>query len=192
MPRAHAEGSLLSEKQLVFLEGAARGRLSGRWIEAGTNELVALRLKAEAHLAEIQKRHLVGGLVVSTRWSDTNRAKATAYENLEESAGLTGHYLNGLAYWFSVELRPQALDRIRESLTGLETLLAVSGRPGYLPAFAAPASDPAFKAVYSGLGGPDPARPGWGRLAHPGSGSFSNHVWIGGASRENLFHMLIG
>jgi len=175
----------LDARQLGFLDSIARGRLSGRWTELGTNELKALRIKAEAYDAEIQKHHLAGGLVVSSRYSDPQRTELVAYENLGQSAAMTGFHLAGMAYWFSVDIKPQALEHIRESLTGFETLMTVSGRTGYLPAFAGPADHPPYKAAYSTFGGLDPARPGFGRLAFPGTGASRDLVWLGGASRDN-------
>jgi hypothetical protein len=181
--------NFLSEKQVGFLENAAKGRYSGRWIEAGSNELRTLRLKAERHDAEIQKHHLVGGLVVSKRYSDINRTRVESYEAVDSSAALTGLYLTAMSYWFSVDVKPQALERIRTSLSGLEKLAEASGRTGYLPAFVGSASDPAFKPAYSTQGGADPARPGFGRLAHSGK---AGEVWIGGTGRETYSAVVLG
>jgi hypothetical protein len=179
----------LPAKQLSFLEAAARGRSSGRWNEAGSNELTTLRLKAEAYQRQIASNHLVRGLIVSKRYSDTNQSSLVSYEELELSAALTGFHLAALSYWFSVDLKPSALDLIRENLTGLENLTMVSGRPGYIAAFAGPTSDPAFKTAYSTLGGADPARPGFGKLAFPGS---NGQVWIGGASQDTYSAVVLG
>ena len=179
----------LPPKQLSFLEAAGRGRYSGRWNEAGSNELAALRLKAEAYHQQISSNHLVGGLVVSKRYSDTNRTTLASYEELEQSAAITGFHLTALAYWFSVDLKPSALDRIRDGLDGIENLTKVSGRTGYIAAFAAPATDKAYKAAYATLGGPDPARAGFGRLAFPGP---NGQVWIGGASQETYSAVTLG
>lgn len=179
----------LPPKQLAFLEAAGRGRFSGRWNEAGSNELTALRLKAEAYQRQVASNHLVRGLVVSKRYSDTNQTSLVSYEELELSAALTGFHLAALSYWFSVDLKPSALDLIRENLTGLENLTQVSGKPGYIAAFAGPASDPAFKTTYSTLGGADPSRPGFGKLAFPGP---NGQVWIGGASQDTYSAVVLG
>lgn len=188
--RAIAQPSnVLSEKQVSFLQNAAQGRYSGRWIEAGSNELRTLRLKAERHDAEIQKNHLVGGLVVSKRYSDVNRTQLVSYEALDSSAALTGLYLTAMSYWFSVDVKPQALDRIRTSLAGMERLAEASGRTGFLPTFTGSASDTAFQPAYSVIGGADPARPGFGRLAHPGK---DGAVWIGGTSRDTYSAVVLG
>lgn len=180
---------LLPPKQLSFLEAAGRGRYSGRWNEAGSNELASLRLKAEAYQRQISTNHLVGGLVVSKRYADTNRTSLVSYEELEHSAALTGFHLTALAYWFSVDLKPAALDSIRQGLDGLENLIKVSGRNGYIAAFAAPASDKAYQAAYATVGGPDPDRSGFGRLAFRGS---NGQVWIGGASQETYSAVTLG
>jgi hypothetical protein len=179
----------LPPKQLAFLEAAARGRYSGRWNEAGSNELAALRLKAEAYHRQISTNHTVGGLVVSKRYSDTNQTSLVSYEELEHSAAITGFHLTALAYWFSVDLKPSALDRIRDGLDGLENLTKVSGRNGYIAPFAAPANDKAYKAAYATIGGPDPDRAGFGRLAFPGA---NDQVWIGGASQETYSAVALG
>ncbi len=182
----------LDPKQVGYLNAISRGRLSGRWVELGTNQLKDLRLKAEAYDAEIQKHHLAGGLIVSTRYSDTERTRLVAYENLSQSAAMTGFYLAGMAYWFSVDIKPQALERIRESLAGIETLLGASGRPGYIPGFAAPADLAPYRAAYATLGGADPARPGLGRQAFAGTGTAKDLVWIGGASRDTYSGVAFG
>jgi hypothetical protein len=189
IPAVAQTAPTITEKQLVFLENAARGRFSGRWIEANSNQLRSLRLKAEGYQAEIVKNHLVGGLIVSRRFTDTDQKQTVSYEALESSARLTGFYLTAMAYWFSVDLKPQALERIRDSLAGLQNIATVSGNPGYLAAFAANSSDPAYKAAYPSVGGADPDRPGFGRLAYPGSGG---QVWIGGTSRETYSAVIMG
>jgi hypothetical protein len=182
----------LTEKQAVFLDNSGRGRLVGRWFDLDTNQLVALRQKVESHSANLTRHHLVGGLVVSVRYSDTNRSQVVRYENLEQSSAWTGFYLSGLGYWYAVDRRPETLERIRTTLDGVETLLDVSGRPGYLPAFAGKAQDPAFRAVYTNFGGVDPARPGFGKLAFTGTGAHADQVWLAGVSRENYTGLLLG
>ena len=187
-----AAESGLGEKQAAFLTGAARGRMMGRWVELDTNQLVALRRKVEVYSADIPKYHQVGGLIVSTRFADTNRTQKVRYEELQDSTGWTGFYLAGLAYWFAVDRRPDTLERIRTTLMGIERLIEVSGRPGYLPSFVGRADDPAYRAFYATYGGADPARPGFGRLAFAGEGTNQDHVWLGSTSRENYSGLAMG
>ena len=111
---------------------------------------------------------------------------------MQDSAGWTGFYLAGLAYWFAVDRRPETLERIRTTLAGVEMLTEVSGRPGYLPAFVGRADDPAYRAFYATYGGADPARPGFGRLAFAGNATNSGLVWLGATSRENYSGMAMG
>ncbi len=179
----------LNERQTQVLEGMARDRYSMRWERLSTNELKALRTKVELYQAELRKHHLVDGLVVSLRYADTNRTTVTRYEATDDSAAWTGFYLAGLATRYIVERRPALLEEVRQVLTGLERLIGASGRPGYLPRFAAPEQDPAFKAVYSTYGEADPRRPGYGRLAFPGTNGL---VWLGGPSRENYAGVNLG
>jgi hypothetical protein len=108
---------------------------------------------------------------------------------VEDSAAWTGFYLAGLATRYAVERKASILGEIRELLAGVERLTTVSGRPGYLARFAAPERDPAFKAVYADYGGADPRRPGFGKLAFPGTNGL---VWLAGPSRENYAGINLG
>lgn len=179
----------LSPKQVSVLTSIAQERFAPRWEMLGTNELGEMRLKVERYEAELKKSHLVGGLVVSLRYADTNRTQVVAYEALEDSTAWTGFYLAGLAMRFVVERRPATLESVRQVLDGVERLIQASGRPGYLPRFAGPARDEAFKAFYSQYGGPDPKRPGFGRWAFPGTNGL---VWLAGPSREAYSGLNLG
>lgn len=171
----------LTPKQTTVLERIAREKFAPRWDLLGTNELGELRRKVEKYQAELPKSHLVGGLVVSLRYADTNRTQVIAYEALEDSATWTGFFLATEAMRYVVERKTSTLESVRQVLDGIERLLLSSGRPGYLPRFAGPAGDAAFKAVYSQYGGADPQRPGFGRLAFPGTNGL---VWLAGPSRD--------
>ncbi len=76
----------LSDRQLKALDGITRERFSARWTELGTNELADLRKRADAYLDEVRDHHLVGGQIVSVRYTDTNRTTVERYEALEDSA----------------------------------------------------------------------------------------------------------
>lgn len=184
--------SPLTEKQLHFLENAGRGRMAGRWTELDTNQLAALRKTVDAYAADIPRRHQVGGLIVSTRHADTNRTAVLRYEELQDSSAWTGFYLAGLAYWFAVDRRADTLEQVRVTLDGVERLLQTTPRPGYIPAFVGRADDPAYREVYSRHGGPDPERPGFGRLAFQGDAANRDLVWLGGASRDNYSGLILG
>lgn len=182
-------GAELSAKQAGNLERLAQDKFAPRWEYLNTNELGQLRRKVEAYEAELRRNHLVGGLVVSLRYSDTNRTQLVAYEDLADSGTWTGFYLASLSMRYVVERRPATLDGVREVLGGIERLLQSSGRIGYLPRFAGLGSDPAFKAVYSRYGGEDPKRPGFGRWAFPGTNGL---VWLAGPSRETYSGINLG
>ena len=176
-----ARSATLTPKHALILERIAREKYAQRWEPLGTNQLGELRRKVETYEKELRRSHLVGGLVVSLRYADTNRSRVVAYSEVEDSAAWTGFYLANLAMRYVVERRTATLDGVREVLGGIERLMQSSGRPGFLPRFVGPAGDPSFQAVYAGYGGADPARPGYGRLAFPGP---NGTVWLGGPSRD--------
>lgn len=184
-----SRASELTPKQVTVLERIAREKFAPRWDLLGTNELGELRLKVEAYEAELRKSHLVGGLVVSLRYADTNRTQVISYEALEESAAWSGFYLANESMRYVVERKPATLEVVRQVLDGIERLIQSSGRPGYLPRFAGPAGDVAYQAVYSRYGGADPQRPGFGRLAFPGTNGL---VWLAGPSRESYSGLNLG
>ena len=192
LPRPLSAQSPLDEKQSGFLESTGRGRMLGRWIELGTNQLSELRRRVDSYANDLPRHHQVGGLIVSTRFADTNRTQVVRYEALEDSAAWTGFYLTGLAYWFAVDRRADTLERIRTTLDGVERLLQVPGHPGYIPAFVGKANDPAYRGVYPTFGGPDPARPGFGKLAFGGTGEQQDLVWLTGVSRDNYSGLIMG
>jgi hypothetical protein len=181
----------LSERQWRALEGLARGRFGGRWQDFETNQLAGLRQRADAYLENLRTRFLVDGLVTALRCEAVGSTNVVRYEDLGESATLTGLALGATAFHYAVTREPTALNDVRALLDGLERLANTTSRPGFLPAFAGKASDPLFKPVYESIGGPDPRRPGFGRLAHA-SETNSNIVWIGGVSRERCMATTFG
>jgi hypothetical protein len=192
-------GAQLTERQAKALDGIARERYSTRWTELGTNELATLRKRADGYIDNLRDRHLVGGLVASVRYTDKDRTSVVRYEALEDSAAWTGLLLAAHAYRFAVTRDDRSvvgddpsLPAIRDLLTGVETLLRATGRPGYLPRFVGRAADPAYAKFYATYGGEDPARPGFGRLAFQGTGTNSGVVWLGGPSRDQYAALNLG
>ena len=189
----------LTERQAKALDGIARERYSTRWTELGTNELAILRRRADGYIANLRDHHLVGGLVASIRYSDKERTSVVRYEALEDSAAWTGLLLAAHAYRYAVTRDDRSvvgdnpsLPAIRDLLAGIESLLRATGRPGYLPRFVGRAADPAYAKFYAAYGGEDPARPGFGRLAFPGTGTNSGVVWLGGPSRDQHAALNLG
>ena len=194
--RAEAQ---LTERQTKALDGIARERYSTRWTELGTNELATLRKRADGYIDDLRDRHLVGGLVASIRYPDKERTSVVRYEALEDSAAWTGLLLAAHAYRYAVTRDDRSvvhdnpsLPAIRDLLTGIESLLHATGRPGYLPRFVGRATDPAYAKFYATYGGEDPARPGFGRLAFQGTGTHSDVVWLGGPSRDPYAALNLG
>ncbi|HTH48595.1 MAG TPA: hypothetical protein VMB21_13870 [Candidatus Limnocylindria bacterium] len=189
----------LSERQLKALDGITRERFTARWTELGTNELAELRKRADAYMDELRDRHLVAGQVVSVRYTDTNRTAIERYEDLGDAAAWTGLALAMHAYRYAVTRDNRelvhdnpSLPAIRTLLDGVDTLLRVSGRPGYLPRFAGPAKDPAFAKVLATYGGADENRPGFGRLAFSGGTNAPGLAWLGGPSRDQYAALNFG
>lgn len=174
----------LNDRQQAVLNGLARDRYSGRWTELTTNQLADMHRRADAYLTDLRRYHLPGGLVASAEFSDTNRTSVVRYHGIEDSAAWTGFALAAHSFRYAVTRDTQAFEDIRKSLAGVELLLQVSGRPGYLPRFVGPAKDEAYAKFYATWGGADPTRPGFGKLAFQGTGTNSHLVWLGGPSRE--------
>ena len=189
----------LNDLQLRTLDGISRDRFTTRWIELSTNELAAARLRAEAYLDNLRDHHLVGGQVVSVRYTDRTRNQVVQYENLADSAMLCGLLLETHAILFSTTRDDRetihgnpSLPAIRELLAGIEQLTKVSGRDGYVARFAGRADDPAYRPYYSQYGGPDPLRPGLGKLAYSGTNAGSKVVWLGEPSRDAYAALNLG
>ena len=189
----------LSERQLKALDGITRERFTARWTELGTNELADLRKRADAYMDELRDRHLVGGQVVSVRYTDTNRTAIDRYEALEDSAAWTGLALAMHAYRYAVTLDNRdlvhdnpSLPAIRNLLDGVETLLRASGRPGYLPRFAGKAKDEPYAKYFATYGGADETRPGFGKLAFSSGTNAPGMVWLGGPSRDQYAALNFG
>ncbi len=186
------ESGPLSADQLAALEGVARDRFAIRWTELGTNGLSALHTRAAAYEEALRERHLPHGLLVSLRHEAPGSDTVVALRDLDLASGWTGFLLASTAYRFSVTRDPTALADVRRVLDGVERLLEVSGRPGFVAAYAGPAADPAYRAAYAVYGGPDPDRPGMGRLAFRGEGGGADTVWLAGADARNLAGLNFG
>ncbi len=183
---AHGEKPAeLTEQQRAILAGVARDRYTGRWTELTTNQLADMHRRADAYLTDLRRYHTVNGLIVSARFADTNRSKRVQYEAVEDSAAWTGFALAAHAFRYVITRDTNAFTDIRVSLNGIDQLLQVSGKAGYLARFSAAAKDPAYQPSYALWGGADPARSGFGRLAFSASAANDNVVWLGGPSREH-------
>ncbi len=189
----------LSDRQLKALDGITRERFSARWTELGTNELADLRKRADAYLDEVRDHHLVGGQIVSVRYTDTNRTTVERYEALEDSAAWTGLALAMHAYRYAVTRDNRdlvhdnpSLPAIRGLLDGVETLLHASGRPGYLPRFVGRSQNEAYAKFYATYGGADETRKGFGKLAFPSGTNAPGMVWLGGPSRDQYAALNFG
>jgi hypothetical protein len=190
---ATVSASRLTERQEKVLQGVARGRFVGRWQELTDDQLAALERRADAYLDRLTRRHLREGLVVSLRLDGTPSGAPAAYEALDLSATQTGYLLGVEALRFAVTRDARPVVGISNLLSGVERLLTSGPRPGFLPMFVGAATDPAYRAVYSGYGGEDPKRPGFGQLAREGTGSNSVPVvWLGGADREAYAALNLG
>jgi hypothetical protein len=185
--------SRLTDRQEKVLQGLARGRFVGRWQELTDDQLAALQRRADAYIDRMARRHLREGLVVSLRLDGTPNGAPVAYEALELSATQTGYLLGVEALRFAVTRDARPVEGISNLLSGVERLLTTGPRPGFLPVFVGAAADPAYRAVYSGYGGEDPKRPGFGRLAREATLSNSVPVvWLGGADREAYAALNLG
>jgi hypothetical protein len=175
----------LTDRQRSVLEGVARDRYTGRWTDLSTNQLADMRLRAEAYLTDLRRYHRPNGLIVSARFADTNRSSVVQYEAVEDSSAWTAFALAAHAFRYVITRDTNAFTDIRVSLQGIDRLLQVSGKPGYLARFAGAAKDPAYQPTYSRWGGPDPERPGFGKLAFTGASTHSDLVWLSGPSRDH-------
>ena len=97
-----ASAGELSPVQQRVLQGIARDRYAGRWVDLTTNQLLELRKKAEAYDQRLRDRHLPGGMVVSLRFASTNSDEVVSYEALDHSAAWTGLYLAACSYRWAV------------------------------------------------------------------------------------------
>ena len=177
-------GADLSDSQQNMLVGVLTEKFTLRWTELSTNELGALRRKADAYLEDLKKYHLPGGLVASVRFANTNRSEVVSYEGLEDSALQTGFLLTALVYRFAVTREPKNLQDITNVLNGVESLVRASGRPGYVAGFVGRAEDPTYAHFYKDFGGNDPSRAGIGKWAFPGTNQTGSTVWLGNTTRE--------
>jgi hypothetical protein len=166
--------------------------VTSRWIDLTTNELRQLRQRADAYLEDCRKYHLPDGQIASVRYADTNRSQVVGYEDLDQSAAWTGFFLTGAAFRYTVTRDTKSLQDIRQALDGVETLLSVSGRPGYVARFAGRSEDPAYQKYYAKFGGADSGRPGFGRWAYTGTGNRASLVWLGNTSRDNYAGLNLG
>lgn len=175
----------LTDRQRSVLAGVARDRYTGRWADLTTNQLADMHQRAEAYLTDLRRYHRINGLIVSARFADTNRSRVVQYEAVEDSASWTAFALAAHAFRYVITRDTNAFTDIRVSLNGLDRLLHVSGKPGYLARFAAETKDPAYVPAYARWGGADPTRAGFGKLAFNGSGTNGSLVWLGGPSRDH-------
>ena len=189
----------LSARQLTALDGIARDRFTARWSELGTNDLTHLRQRADAYLEQFQGKYLVGGQVVSLRYTDTNRTAVERYEALDDSAAWTGLALAMHAYRYAVtrddRLMVQdnpSLPAIRSLLDGVDSLLHASGRPGYVARFSGRAGDESYARFYATYGGVDETRKTLGKLAFAGGPKAPGSVWLGGPSRDQYAALNFG
>lgn len=183
----------LTSRQERVLIGMARDRFGGRWEDLTPSQVIDLRRRAEAYFENQEPRHLPGGLVASVRFADTNRSTIQSYEALDLSAAQTGYLLAAHAFRFNVMREMRSLAAISNLLTGVELLLRGGPSPGFVPCFVGAADDPAYQAFYSQYGGPDPERPGFGKLAFASKDTNGAPlVWLGGTTRDQYAGLNFG
>jgi hypothetical protein len=183
----------LTEKQDRVLRGIARDRFGGRWVDLTPAQLGELRKRAEAYLEQQRKWHLPWGQVASVRFADTNRSQISSYEALDLGATQTGYLLGALAIRFNVLRDARSQLEISNVLNGVELLLRSGPKPGYLPSFVGPADNAAYQAFYTKYGGPDPQRPGFGRLAFASKDTNGTPlVWLAGGERDQYSALNFG
>ncbi len=183
----------LTERQERVLGGVARDRFGGRWVDLTSPQSADLRRRGEAYFESQDQWHLPGGLVASVRFADTNRSKIQSYEALDLSAAQTGYLLAAHAFCVNVMRDPRSLTSISNILTGVERLLRGGPNPGFVPCFVGRADDPAYQAFYSQFGGPDPNRPGFGKLAFASMDTNGTPlVWLGGTTRDQYAGLNFG
>ncbi len=183
-PSTNAAG--LTERQTRVLNGITHGRFGGSWTDLSVPQLDDLQRRADAYCDSINRRHLQGGLVTSLRFADTNWNRVAALEDAQLGAIQTGYLLAAYALRYSVQIDVRNITSISNLLNGVELLLKNGPKPGFIPRYVGSAGDPAYQAFYSKYGGPDPARPGLGKLAFTSKGTNGTEwVWLGGAGRDD-------
>jgi len=183
----------LTEKQDRVLNGLARDRFGGRWVDLTPAQLSDLRKRADAYFENQKRWHLPGGLVASVRFADTNRSQVASYEALNLSAAQTGYLLGAHAFHFVVMRESRSLTEISNLLTGVERLLRSGPKPGFVPCFIGRADDPAYQAYYSRYGGADSSRTGLGKLAFSSKDTNGAAlVWLGGTTRDQYAGLNFG
>lgn len=181
---SHAAAAPLTADQEQALRAAARGETSD-WPGLSAAQSAALFAKVDAYSARYRKVHLPHGQNADIRWNGPDRSEPAVYEGIGDSAAWTGHYLAALAFQYKVTGEARLLTDILGVLDTFDRLTRVTGRPGYIARFAAPADDPAYERYYRVYGrGEDPDRPGLGKSAYRGVDPWAGQVWLGNSSRD--------
>ncbi len=118
-------------------------------------------------LANIQSRHLPFGTILDPIFVSPSSNQIVGYTRCGDSALWTGHYLAAEAFRYAVTNAPDALTNARAAVSGLKTLVDVTGTdvlarcvvPANTPYEAGIASEEAANGIYKERGD----EPGLGR-----------------------------
>jgi hypothetical protein len=130
----------------------------------------------------IQQRHMPYNTILSPVFASPASSTLVSYSRCGDSAIWTGHYLAAEAFRYSVTRSPQALANAARALTGLESLVNVTGT-GVLARCLVPAGSPYAAAITQ-------------EEAHNGvrSGTINGeaYLWIGNTSRDQYAGVFFG
>jgi hypothetical protein len=130
----------------------------------------------------IQQRHLPFSTIADPIFRDAASDEIVGYTRCGDSATWTGHYLAAEAYRYKVTNSPAALANAWRALTGLRTLVYVTGN-NVLARCAVPVESP----FASGILSEEQANG-----VHTGNVDLHGYFWIGNTSRDQYSGVFFG
>lgn len=158
--------------------------LVGAIADEGTPSPSNLHARALDHDAWMRARLMPAGGVMSAQFTDDGYTEVASFGNRRDPAIWTGAYLAAQALRLMETGSPEAASRVAETVRVLDRWWRISGDPGYLARFAAPADSPEVILATLPEGDPEVIRdvPLDGGLWH----------WRGRVSRDQYQGVLLG
>ena len=130
----------------------------------------------------IQQRHLPYNTILSPVFASPTSGTLVSYSRCGDSAIWTGHYLAAEAFRYAASRSPEALANARRALTGIESLVRVTGT-NLLARCVVPIHSPYASAITQ-----EEAPNG----VYTGNLNAVGHFWIGNTSRDQYAGVFFG
>lgn len=172
----------LSPEQEAWLESVSYGNRSTDWPPLSSNQSSYLLSNVLLFQQLTETANYPYHQAVEVWYSDKNRSKIVAYDDVGDGAAWTGLHLAALVHEYRATNDPLTMERLWDTLEALDNMTACTGKLGYIPRFVGLATDPTYAKYYVG----------YSNGAYECIAPYEEYIWLGYSSRDMYFGVAFG